>query len=685
MAKVQKKISRNRKGQSGQILVLMAMMSTTLILFFGMVVSIGHLIQARINLQNAVDLAAMVGASHQARFLNSISIVNYRMRQNYKFVLSDMYVTQSRFNKGWQDAIGGSNSGKIDLGGETVGICQQAPGYYPATALERATGGRAFPTTNFCQHVLTGHAGIPHIQWTPVPSANPIVQAINAGNLALNKDFKQTCNEARDLNHAYFKYLIKSLEDRNEVQMKLLGVILREFKNAFSHTSDEERLPGNRGEADRAIYETFTKNLIGANATPFGATGSLEYINPLKTRTFAYNGDVNRIVQEALDPLRNNGNFREYFTSQTTSFTINVAIFENIGGSCRACIVQAKWQGVGASSPRCSGGGGGGGASKPVFLGLSRSREDGIDFNGADVLSVPFNIVLRARVRPNLLFWPKSLTPYITAVGAAKPFGSRIGPPKQASNLELTGNIRDFTGGNVLANISFFPGDDPTGGGSNNYGYAHRFILRTLLRLMPTGASSTADPKVRPHIGNSIAGGGGGCTASAPSFLNMALAPTIYEGLMWSVFPYPASVYGRGPADLAAFPDLVDLDFSVDQRVENAYFMEDRMNNPRMGTALQRWHYVNPSLGDSNAFGGRLGEFYSDCTSSASAFNPDIMPGEVEGFLRAEDKTGRTGYQVKLASIQQICREIELTTAVDPGNSILREYCQTGGPLQLRY
>lgn len=675
------KIQSKKKGQSGQILVLMAMMSTTLIVFFGMVVSIGHLIQARINLQNAVDLAAMVGASHQARYLNSISIVNYRMRQNYKFVLSDMYVTQSRFNRGWQNAIRGSNTGKINLRGETVGICQQAPGYYPATAIERATGGRAFPTTNFCQHVLTGHAGIPHIQWTPVPSANPIVQAINAGNLALKLDFESTCDEARDLNHAYFKYLIGTLETRNRVQMELLANVLQEFKAAFPHNSDVEDVTGNGGIADAAVYQTFRKNLIGANATPFDSTGSIEYINPLKSRTFAYNGDVNQLVQQALTPGGSSGNFREYFESQTTSFTINVALFENSGGACRACIVQAKWQGLNASPPSCAGGGGGGGPSREVFLGLSRAREAGGDFQGASFVSIPFNIVLRARVRPNLLFWPRSLTPFITAVGAAKPFGSRIGPPIEASNLELTGDRRGFTGGSVLANISFFPGDDPSGAGNNNYGYAHRFILKTLLSLLPAGATDTADPKVRPHVGNSIAGGGGRCTGSQPSFVNMSLAPTLYEGLMWSIFPFPVTRYGRGPADVAAFPYVANLGFIPNVQNQQNYYMEDRMTNVNIGDRLEAWHHVNPSLGAVNQ---QFGEFYSDCVSSASAFNSDIMPDEVQGFIDSGQLTGRTGYQVKLASIPQICAEINGSSSVAPAG-ILAEYCQTGGPLQLRY
>ena len=620
------------KKKSGQILILMAMMSTTLIIFFGMVVSVGHLVQARVNLQNSVDLAAMVGASYQARYLSSISIINYRMRQNFKFVLSDLYVTQSRFNKGWQDAVGAGPGGSIDLAAETVGICQQAPGYRPTTDEEIATGGRAFPETNLCKHLITGHAGIPHIRWTPVFSANPIVQAINLTNLALSEDFKKTCDEARDLNGAYFEYAMDRLKKRNENQVRLMAEVLVNFTAAFSRSKDQETV-GNSKQADIAIRGTFRQNLISANAANFESDGTIEYIGSQDARTFNYTGNPAALAAEALGG-GSAGNFSNYFDREQTSVTINVVDFNNTGGSCRAEIRQA--------------------ASGGIFLGLMRSRMGGNDpeLDSVDQVRTPFHIVLRARVRPNILFWPRGLTPYITAVGAAKPFGSRIGPRQVDSNEELNGGNGPGGGGNI-ANIKFFPGD-PSG---NTGGFAHRIILRKLLGNMPPGALASGDPFLRPHIG------------SAPEFTQMSLAPTLYEGLMWSIYPFPKEQHSRGPADVAAFP-VINL--GLDKlEVREDYSLKDRGFPP---SPADMWHETSLDLGKRDHFRvGNKPKFYADPTSAASAFNPELQnPSKILDHLGRGDLSGRTGYQIKLTSIKQICNELRNSIGV---NQAMSDYC----------
>ncbi len=641
--------TKSRSKKSGQILILMAMMSTTLVIFFGMVVSIGHLIQARINLQNSVDLAAMVGASYQARYLNTISIVNYRMRQNYKFVLSDLYMTQSRFNKGWQTAVkGGSPNGKIDLNGDTVGICMQAPQYTPTTPEEKATGGRAFPETNLCQHLFSGSSGIPHIHWTPVPSANVIVQAINLTNFTLSEDFKKTCEEARDLNGAYFEYITKRLNQRNQNLVEVMAQVLMDFSKAFPRTSDREAVGQTNLDADLAIYKTFRQNLIQANDINFNSDGEFEYINSTATRTFDYSGNINALRNQALSS-GGGGDFANYFDRQLTNISINVIKFANTGGACRASVERK--------------------VANQIFLGLSRSREPNPtgSLNNINRVKTPFHIVLRARVRPNILFWPRGLTPYITAVGAAKPFGSRIGPRIRDSNIELTGNA-NAGGGGSLANISFFPGDIPSGT-SDDYGYAHKIILRQLLATaFSGGGADSGNPYVRPKPGND-------------AYMKMTLAPTLYEGLMWSIFPFPEDQYSRGPADYAAYPRVFDLSGGL-TNIE-AYKLEDRNGGGTPAT----WHTTAPTLGSEDIFRkGSKPHFYADYVSSASAFNPEIQDASgVTEFLSRGGKgdySGRTGYQIKLASIPQICKELDGTNV--GVNSTLDPYCNSA-ELQLKY
>lgn len=80
------------KSEKGQASILLGMMMLTFILFFMFVINIGMLVNAKINLQNAADLAAYAGASVQARQLNAISFLNYEMRRQYKKYIFRSYV-----------------------------------------------------------------------------------------------------------------------------------------------------------------------------------------------------------------------------------------------------------------------------------------------------------------------------------------------------------------------------------------------------------------------------------------------------------------------------------------------------------------------------------------------------------------------------------------------------------------
>ena len=80
------------RGNKGQVSILIGTMLLTFILFFAFVVNTGMLIHAKINLQNAADLAAYAGAAVQARQLNHISYLNYEMRRQYKKFLFRYYV-----------------------------------------------------------------------------------------------------------------------------------------------------------------------------------------------------------------------------------------------------------------------------------------------------------------------------------------------------------------------------------------------------------------------------------------------------------------------------------------------------------------------------------------------------------------------------------------------------------------
>lgn len=67
-------------------------MLLTFFLLLAFVLNTGMLVNAKINLQNAADLAAYAGAAVQARQLNDIGFLNYEMRRTFKKFLFRYYV-----------------------------------------------------------------------------------------------------------------------------------------------------------------------------------------------------------------------------------------------------------------------------------------------------------------------------------------------------------------------------------------------------------------------------------------------------------------------------------------------------------------------------------------------------------------------------------------------------------------
>src|SRR4051812_20937637 len=114
-------IFRGKRSESGQASVMIGMIVATFMLFFAFVINTGMLVNAKINLQNAADLAAYAGASVQARQLNNIAYLNYEMRRQYKKFIFRYYVVgtlmyeksfpkvATRTPRLWMNGVGGSS------------------------------------------------------------------------------------------------------------------------------------------------------------------------------------------------------------------------------------------------------------------------------------------------------------------------------------------------------------------------------------------------------------------------------------------------------------------------------------------------------------------------------------------------------------------------------------------------
>lgn len=76
----------------GQISILIVFSLIPMFTLFAFSINIGMLVNAKIQLQNAADLAAYAGAATQARLMTNISHLNYYMRQAYKKFIYRYYV-----------------------------------------------------------------------------------------------------------------------------------------------------------------------------------------------------------------------------------------------------------------------------------------------------------------------------------------------------------------------------------------------------------------------------------------------------------------------------------------------------------------------------------------------------------------------------------------------------------------
>ena len=640
------KMARQNKSQKnqGQILILMALLSTTLIILFGMVVSIGHLVQAKINLQNAVDLASMSGASWQARFLNHISLVNYRMRQNYKFTLYDLYVTQSRFNKGFRDTVASRYSPNMDSFDRVYndrmvfGICQQMEGYMPQKAIGESGEGTA-GGTDMCQNVDDTKNYIPPVVPSPIVGTNPILIAANEAIRALSKRLRGVCTDASGQNAAYFDYIMKNLDERQQFQMSQLEVVLKQFADAFR--TNGGRIDSSTGMATNSINSTFRKNLISANSN-----ASIQFINP--EETLAINGEFNALFRQMfITRMPPSSDFTNYFEVLESFFRIKVV---NIGidgaGGCQFSVEEKQY-------PTGAGGRIG------TFLGLGRARSP----SGRP--KIPFSVVLRAEVKPRLLFWPKGLTPTLVAVGAAKPFGSRVGPSKAQSDYEVSGGAGSRTAGgdNIypLANMSFYPGDVATG---DRYisGVGHKKILGFLYSALPNPTKGVNFD--RPSIMNTR----NQCLDGDSSFICLALAPTLYEGLFWNIFPYPPDTNSSKNISTSVVKGLFPSDIQL-RTADDHYILLDRMSYNAGGQFNELWHYTDDMLGNVGQFKTQGGDplFFANRAVTLSSWSP------TDSGLQM----GRLGYQIKLASVREICDDIAKGGVVSPGEA-LSGYCSGG-------
>jgi hypothetical protein len=190
-----------KKNEKGQVAILFALVFTFMFILFAFVVDFGHLINDKINLQIAADQAAYAGAAWQARLLDKISMVNYKLRQNVKELAMRVNVTHLRHNRNFPRGMQYINGGRQPAQTDPL-ICQQAHGYQSISGL------RYDVDTNLCRNADARTGGLPPIVVPPVIAQfDPFAHAIAAQIRRIQVEANRECRAAASDNKVLSEYI----------------------------------------------------------------------------------------------------------------------------------------------------------------------------------------------------------------------------------------------------------------------------------------------------------------------------------------------------------------------------------------------------------------------------------------------------------------------------------------------
>ncbi len=409
----------------GQASILMGTMIVTFLLFFAFVVNTGMLVNAKINLQNAADLAAYAGAAVQARQLNNISYLNYEMRRQFKKFLFRYYVLGTMYFGDFpsQNAGGGGRLYKPARDGRAFGV--------PAVCFF------LLPGSNHCQIKELGSVARGMSGFNP---GDAISQTLKMQLEAIEALRKQDCVASGKINTALLTSwllntdpsvdsLIQALQSSDPENSKLigrikalatgLGLIPRELLLGKRIQTLESwvNMPALKG-VDRKKAEALKLGPSWAsNERTIQAYLSAYYT--LGNNTFQ---DDSEIIMDELLPSGTKGANLLSLKPVKEKFDVYSIDFA-IGGQCGLAVAQT--------------GGANEGCSQCLVPFSFKDIKPTVGFYKDPSVMTYYAIRLQAKAK--LIFSPFGDVT-LSAYSAAQPFGSRIGP-KGGENGESGGEV----------------------------------------------------------------------------------------------------------------------------------------------------------------------------------------------------------------------------------------------------
>lgn len=446
----------------GQLAIFVALVFQVLFVLFAMAINVALIVHDKINLQNAVDLAAYYAASKQAEMLNSIAHQNYQIRQAWKLlawryrVLGTAGIIQHNGVNSPQffhpSRFGADNASFTES--EWFGASVSTKELYPVICINSRptwTIGSP-PDENACKD---RNLSVPEIPVIPnIASFNPINAVINRFSSQLQNNFNMSCQNIGIWNWWYMKAIKESYRQDMANRRRVIEAMARAVSRPAETWVDIDGQSVGAG-----ARQTFYKNLTWSNSTTAPDEIAFELYNSFSP----YAEDPQWIKPIMIVP-----HFQYIDSLQTTGCHMGAKQFANpplntfhqdwafIMGNLEGAKLLAD---IGFAYPDY----------------LPERLISGYEKNPWMMAYVG----VKASVKSRQIFHPFGEPVTITAQAYAKPFGGRIGPwygrewipgdtESSGFKVDVRGSPRTKAGGLMdnfndpdrLPNYSRFPGDE---------------------------------------------------------------------------------------------------------------------------------------------------------------------------------------------------------------------------------
>lgn len=674
------------QNEAGQASIFLGIMSITFIGLFIFVVNTGLLVSAKINLQNAADLAAYAGAAVQARTLNEIAFLNYEMRRQYKKFLFRYYVLGNMNQKSHSEDIANGapkrtwrpSSGALSYGVPTIcmafgsdnNICQ-VDRLQPLTKIQAnpidaigATLKAQFETLEQfrqqnCRQLTTINEMAAKLWlYNTDPDVQQLRQAIAA---AVQTGNTLSSNSAKAINALQGYSTGLGLVPRLTLLAKRIKT-LEEYLNAPANRRVEgATLTQLQNFPDQPYRERTIQAYLSAFNT-LGGPGSGEANNGDSGHAFV---DGSLVLDELL-PSSGDGAALARLRPIRTEMDVFYSTLDPVNSQDGACIGQ------------------------PTQIKVPNLT---VAFEKDPSILTYYAVRLEASYKP--MFFPRTPIP-MRAYAAARPFGSRIGP---SANLIASQGLPAFT---ALREVATPPGGvNPTGGLSNQVKIPNLPVTRG---ETPGGIGWESSAWIGALYGTLIERAGGSNPVIGPQDVErafqVAMVPNpVEKGLyaipndasedpfqiffdgqgfhpIWAPLRSPAGLTGQGQDPKEEIREAVQQAVGGGARADafaeaiNGYF--SKLSTPKGGESGEDIRTV--ALKDPTRFVGLPGEAGIRLGDNFFMKSPSDLKTSWSDIKNIDYRAkGRVGYSVKFVSLGSLINPRETVDGLSSFTNTLQE------------